>query len=93
MSYHNMRDFGTRPGYEAAKLFDAWLAHAMIQTDADRAKLLEAWEEAPAARASHPREEHLLPLHVIAGAGEGSRATLPFRDSILGTAVSAVHFG
>jgi aromatic ring-opening dioxygenase catalytic subunit (LigB family) len=92
MSYHNMRGFGSRAGYEAAKLFDAWLAHAMAQTPADRAALLERWEEAPAARACHPREEHLLPLHVVAGAGEAGKPSIPFRDALLGTTVSAIHF-
>jgi aromatic ring-opening dioxygenase catalytic subunit (LigB family) len=28
------------------------------------------WLEAPAARLCHPREEHLLPLFVIAGAAD-----------------------
>ena len=43
------------------------------------------WEEAPAARYCHPREEHLLPLHVCVGiAGENSRAEKIFDDYILG---------
>lgn len=92
MSYHDMRGFGTRAGYEAAKLFDSWLGHALAQTADDRARLLEHWEEAPAGRASHPREEHLLPLHVIAGAGERDTVTMPFRGPLLGTMVSAAHF-
>jgi aromatic ring-opening dioxygenase catalytic subunit (LigB family) len=31
-----------------------------------RQRLLE-WEEAPGARFCHPREEHLLPLHICYG--------------------------
>ncbi len=92
MSYHNMRGFGSRAGYESAKVFDAWLAHALAQAPNDRARLLELWDEAPAARAAHPREEHLLPLHVVAGAGEKAAVTMPYRAPLLGVAVSAAHF-
>ena len=40
---------------------------------------LTAWASAPGARGAHPREEHLLPLMVIAGAagGPGHRAGRP----------------
>lgn len=93
MSYHNLRAFNSRAAYEAAKLFDSWLAHAMSQAPRDREQLLVEWENAPAARAAHPREEHLLPLHVMAGAGLDDAATMPFRDRLLGADVSAVHFG
>jgi aromatic ring-opening dioxygenase catalytic subunit (LigB family) len=54
---------------------------------------LVQWERAPAARASHPREEHLLPLHVCAGAALEDAAILPYRDQLMGAHVSAVHFG
>ena len=37
------------------------------------AKLMD-WSEAPHARICHPREEHLLPLLVIAGAAGESGA-------------------
>ncbi len=42
----------------------------------ERAALLRAWEQAPGARHAHPREEHLLPLMVAAGAAadEGAQA-------------------
>lgn len=45
---------------------------------------LADWAQAPMARAAHPREEHLLPLHVCAGAGGEDLATFPYRDVMLG---------
>ena len=41
------------------------------------------WEEAPSARYCHPREEHLLPLHVCVGMADGPGVTI-FDDYILG---------
>lgn len=92
MSYHNMRGFGSRQGAEAAEQFDAWLAEAVTREPAARDEALLRWAEAPAARACHPREEHLLPLMVAAGAAGQDPGTVPFSAPILGTRVSAVHF-
>lgn len=92
MSFHNMRGFGPQ-GVAAATAFDAWLGEAMARPVSDRYAALERWTEAPAARACHPREEHLLPLMVAAGAGGDDPAVLPFRGEVLGVRVSAVHFG
>ena len=72
MSYHNLREFwSTRPAdVEAAARFDAWLAAAVENPEsAARDAQLAAWAAAPGARAAHPRDEHLLPLMVAAGAG------------------------
>ena len=54
---------------------------------------LARWAEAPGARAAHPREEHLLPLMVIAGAAGDDRGRVAFNDTYGGFHVSAVHFG
>ena len=48
---------------------------------------------APAARRAHPREEHLLPLMVIAGAAGTDRGTHAFNGTIRGLRISAYHFG
>jgi 4,5-DOPA dioxygenase extradiol len=41
------------------------------------------WEKAPSARYCHPREEHLLPVHVCLGMA-GKSAEVVFDDQILG---------
>lgn len=92
-SYHNMRGFGHAESTEPSRQFDAWLADAVLRPPAARERLLVDWERAPAARHCHPREEHLLPLHVMAGAGPTDTATLPFRMEALRTYASAVQFG
>ena len=96
MSYHNMRGFGALMRgelgpLEGAKAFDGWLAQAMGTADPQAA--LSRWAEAPGARAAHPREEHLLPLMVVAGAAGGDVATVAFADRVLGAPVRAVQFG
>lgn len=93
MSYHNMRGFGSAQGAQASEVFDAWLQQAATGDAATRDAALTAWAQAPAARASHPREEHLLPLMVAAGAAGADVGTVPFSGSLLGTRVSAVRFG
>jgi aromatic ring-opening dioxygenase catalytic subunit (LigB family) len=93
MSFHNMRAFGTAAGAAAAEAFDAWLRATVSGDAAARDLALARWIDAPAARASHPREEHLLPLMVVAGAAGLDVGSVPFSENVLGTRVSAVHFG
>lgn len=99
MSYHNMRAFmqhmrgGAPTIVDDSRAFDEWLAETVALDPTRRETRLVEWEKAPAARASHPREEHLLPLMVIAGAAEEDAGTLPYRDVIIGAHVAAAHFG
>jgi aromatic ring-opening dioxygenase catalytic subunit (LigB family) len=51
------------------------------------------WESAPAARAAHPREEHLIPLMVASGAAGDDTAVVAFNDAFTGLRLSAYHFG
>lgn len=90
MSYHNMQGFGAA-GRQASEQFDGWLFDTLCGADASMSALCQ-WEEAPSARAAHPREEHLIPLMVAAGAGEGAAARI-YSDHVLGVAVSAFRFG
>lgn len=71
-SFHNMRAFfSSDPGSRVRNLeFEHWLQETCLNqdlTDAARLKRLSEWSTAPHARYCHPREEHLLPLHVCAG--------------------------
>lgn len=94
MSFHNMRTL-MRPGSarEASMVFDGWLRESCEAEPALRERRLAAWSSAPAARAAHPREEHLLPLMVSAGAAAGELGRCIFRDDVLGASVSAFEFG
>ncbi len=89
MSYHNLGRFfrGNDPG---AQEFDDWLAAAVTAPDA--LEQLMRWQDAPSSRAAHPREEHLLPLMVAAGAGGGA-GSRTYSDRVNGIALSGFRFG
>lgn len=94
MSYHNMRGFsfdGSRLAPESVR-FDDWLAQTVALPAPERERRLIDWAEAPGGRASHPREEHLLPLHVVAGAAGDSAGRQAFSDQVLGSAQSGFAF-
>ena len=93
MSYHNMRGFmqpGSRP---ASQRFDRWLAEACAAPAAQREARLSDWVRAPDARACHPREEHLLPLMVVAGAAGKDAGRVVFAGEAMGVQLSAHRFG
>ncbi|MBI4632267.1 MAG: dioxygenase [Deltaproteobacteria bacterium] len=70
-SFHNMETFvwegGRRPD-AANDGFQYWLIETCTGPlfSTERQQRLIDWHEAPSARYCHPREEHLLPLHVCA---------------------------
>jgi aromatic ring-opening dioxygenase catalytic subunit (LigB family) len=92
MSFHNMAAFRGR-GEAHGDAFDAWLGESVAAAPATRRERLTRWRDAPQARLAHPREEHLLPLMVAAGAAESDPGTTVFHDRILGTPISAYRFG
>jgi aromatic ring-opening dioxygenase catalytic subunit (LigB family) len=95
LTYHNLRQFFGPAGWGPSHEFDAWLNGVLLGgRPGDRDKLLTAWESAPSARAAHPREEHLLPLHVAVGAAGGDACELTYhdRDFMGGLAVSSYRF-
>jgi aromatic ring-opening dioxygenase catalytic subunit (LigB family) len=92
MTFHNLRAFG-RQSAPVAETFDAWLHESATLPRAERDRRLVAWEQAPAARAAHPREEHLLPLMVAAGAAGEDRGVIAYNGTLLDLRLSAVHFG
>ncbi|PZP61756.1 MAG: hypothetical protein DI596_04595 [Azospira oryzae] len=74
--------------------FDAWLTEAVTHPDAaERARRLSAWRHAPGAREAAPREEHLIPLFVAAGAAGTDQGKKCFEDHVLGAVESAFRFG
>ena len=87
-SFHNMRAFaweGTGRPDPANDAFQDWLIEACTGPipQSEREQRLIEWEKAPSARYCHPREEHLLPLHVCLGMAD-KPAKLVFDDQILG---------
>lgn len=95
MSYHNLRGFfANDPRVEAiSEAFDTWLAKAVCQNQASREAALIGWEGAPGARICHPREEHLIPLMVAAGAAGADPALHAYSDVVLGKKLSGFRFG
>jgi len=71
-SFHNMQAF-FRPTEERNRkneAFQTWLVKTCSNStliESERTERLLNWEHAPHARYCHPREEHLLPLHVCYG--------------------------
>ena len=92
MSYHDLSHFRDGDGRDAAT-FDQWLGEAVTAAPATRDEALRHWAEAPAGRACHPREEHLLPLMVAAGAAGADIGVRDYHDVIGGKTISAFRFG
>jgi aromatic ring-opening dioxygenase catalytic subunit (LigB family) len=73
-SFHNMKAFFSPETNESKAMnefFENWLLATCTNQDIDegeRTQRLIQWTKAPFARYCHPREEHLLPLHVCYGA-------------------------
>jgi aromatic ring-opening dioxygenase catalytic subunit (LigB family) len=87
-SFHNMRAFswgGDGAPDPANDAFQDWLIETCAGplSQSEREGRLIEWEKAPSARYCHPREEHLLPLHVCAGMA-AKPAKVVFDDRILG---------
>jgi len=94
LSFHNLRGLGNPALSAPSAAFDRWLSETLCERPAEaREASLTAWSEAPGARLCHPREEHLLPLMVVAGAAGGEAGRQAFSGTIWGKAVSAFHFG
>jgi len=87
-SFHNMSAFswqGINTPDPANDAFQNWLIEVCTGpiSQSEREQLLIEWQKAPSARYCHPREEHLLPLHVCLGMADKPALTI-FDDYILG---------
>ena len=98
-SFHNMGVFrgqmqGSVPGsQERSAKFDDWLRSAVTAHATARDEQLASWEQAPFGRYAHPREEHLVPLMVVAGAAGVDRGVTTWSGSLAGLNISAFRFG
>jgi aromatic ring-opening dioxygenase catalytic subunit (LigB family) len=93
MTFHNLRAFRDPRSKPIAETFDQWLREAATRAPAERDRALANWAIAPSAREAHPREEHLIPLMVIAGAAGEDRGTVAFNGTFAGLRLSAYHYG
>ncbi len=98
-SYHNisvlMQSMRGSHGQKIHGLaFDRWLTEVVTSADTKaRDRMLAEWDQAPGARDSNPREEHLVPLHVAAGAAGSDRGQKTLEDHVMGAVESAFRFG
>jgi aromatic ring-opening dioxygenase catalytic subunit (LigB family) len=92
MSFHNLRGYFRPETPERARAFDAWLTGAVESAAPERDALLAGWRGAPFGEYAHPREEHLIPLLVVAGAGGDAPGKRIFSDEPMGAAISAYRF-
>ena len=91
MSFHNMRAYGNPQASAQSEAFDAALTAAALSPAGSRTDALSQWQTMDAARFSHPREEHLIPMMVAAGAGGEGRKV--YGERVLETAISGFAFG
>jgi len=95
MSFHNMRAFfsGDPAVKGKSEIFDNWLTNTLCASNLvnqDREQRLRDWASAAQGRFCHPREEHLLPLHVCWGAASQGSAVAEqnFSGLLFNTAIS-----
>jgi aromatic ring-opening dioxygenase catalytic subunit (LigB family) len=93
LTYHNMRGFGRDESTPVAVAFERYLHDAIGQPDgAVRKQMLVDWQQAPGARQAHPREDHLLPLMVAAGAAGDDRGHAVFVDHVMKVPMASYEF-
>jgi aromatic ring-opening dioxygenase catalytic subunit (LigB family) len=94
LNYHNMRGFGLDSSTRDAELFTRYLNEAIALEDgrARDEKLLN-WQSAPRARLAHPREDHLMPLLVAAGAAASDTGSVLFADTVMKIPMTSYVFG
>jgi aromatic ring-opening dioxygenase catalytic subunit (LigB family) len=96
-SYHNLRRFFDLRGRNTdSAQFDGWLRETLVDSaPAQRSERLLEWARAPAAREAHPREDHLMPLHVVVGAAQKDpgRVVYSQQDFRGAIALSSYRFG
>lgn len=71
------------PASGASQEFDQWLNQTLCQSSPEsRRQSLLNWSNAPQARRAHPREEHLMPLLVCAGAAEAESCNQTYSEKL-----------
>lgn len=94
LTYHNMRGFGQPDSMGISTAFEAYLNDAVTTTNPEqRLEKLVHWESAPMARLVHPREDHLIPLLLVAGAAGNDPGQRLMLDRVMNVAMASYRFG
>ena len=80
-------------GANVSKPFDAWLQKTAVEPVYQRNAKLKNWKNAPCAKQAHPREEHLLPLMVAAGAAGSDLGKVDYSNTYGGARITSIRFG
>jgi len=95
-SFHDTRGMMSGAGAEASAAFDRWLDETLVKASpGERQRGLLRWKDAPAARAAHPHEDHLIPLMVAVGAaGDDAGIRIYHQGDFMGAiTTSSFRFG
>jgi aromatic ring-opening dioxygenase catalytic subunit (LigB family) len=99
-SFHNLKLFfrPEKETHEKSIAFDKWLVDTCSNSNLSVSLIeqqLNAWKKAPYARHCHPREEHLLPLHVCFGAAclETPIAKVIYNGDFMGARTTGLRWG
>jgi aromatic ring-opening dioxygenase catalytic subunit (LigB family) len=94
LTYHNMRGFNQDRSTPDAEAFTRYLNEAItLGNTHERDDKLVHWETAPRARSAHPREDHLMPLLVAAGAAGGDAGEVLFSEQVMKIPMTSYAFG
>lgn len=94
LNYHNMSGFRQDGATADAEAFTQYLNQAIALGDArERDERLVHWESAPRARRAHPREDHLMPLLVAAGAAGSDVGEVLFAEYVMKVPMTSYAFG
>jgi aromatic ring-opening dioxygenase catalytic subunit (LigB family) len=94
LTYHNMRGFNRDSSTQDAEAFTRYLNEAIALEDVHaRDEKLIHWESAPRARSAHPREDHLMPLLVAAGAAGSDVGEVLFAEQVMKVSMTSYGFG
>ena len=92
-SFHDTMAMRSGTGAASSATFDRWLDDTLTRASPDqRRERVVAWETAPAARAAHPREDHLLPLMVALGAAGDDAGTRVYHQPDFMGAITASSY-
>lgn len=92
-SFHDTMAMRNGTGAASSAVFDRWLDDTLVGSKPEeRHERVLRWATAPAARAAHPREDHLLPLMVAVGAAGGDAGTRVYHQPDFMGAITASSY-